>query len=128
MPETEITFIDMKAQLEELTQQTSSLQKAIAAAETEAMTSLVQNILTAIDEHGFERKAVLEKLNRQATKRRSSPIEVVLMHDPEVPGQTYSRGVYPAWMKERMAQLGFDATNKEHRKAYRTQHLVPVVS
>ena len=50
------------------------------------------------------------------------------MVDPAVPGQTYSRGPYPAWIKERMVQLGLDPTNAEHRKQYRAENLVAVAA
>lgn len=103
------------------------LQKEIASVESEARNSLINNILVSIDDHGFDRQEIVEQLQkrgRKAAKPATTRKPAVTMVDPAVPGQTYSRGPYPAWIKERMVQLGLDPANAEHRKQYRAENLV----
>ena len=122
-----ITYIDLRQELDQLTVRAQELQKEIASVESEARNSLINNILVSIDDHGFDRQEIVEQLQkrgRKAAKPATTSKPAVTMVDPAVPGQTYSRGPYPAWIKERMVQLGLDPTNAEHRKQYRTENLV----
>ncbi len=125
--ETPVAYIDLRQELDQLTVRAQELQKEIASVESEARNSLINNILVSIDDHGFDRQEIVEQLQkrgRKAAKPATTRKPAVTMVDPAVPGQTYSRGPYPAWIKERMVQLGLDPTNAEHRKQYRAENLV----
>lgn len=129
--ETPVAYIDLRQELDQLTVRAQELQKEIASVESEARNSLINNILVSIDDHGFDRQEIVEQLQkrgRKAAKPATTRKPAVTMVDPAVPGQTYSRGPYPAWIKERMVQLGLDPTNAEHRKQYRTENLVAVAA
>ncbi len=125
--ETPVAYIDLRQELDQLTVRAQELQKEIASVESEARNSLINNILVSIDDHGFDRQEIVEQLQkrgRKAAKPATTRKPAVTMVDPAVPGQTYSRGPYPAWIKERMVQLGLDPANAEHRKQYRAENLV----
>lgn len=125
--ETPVAYIDLRQELDQLTVRAQELQKEIASVESEARNSLINNILVSIDDHGFDRQEIVEQLQkrgRKAAKPATTSKPAVTMVDPAVPGQTYSRGPYPAWIKERMVQLGLDPANAEHRKQYRAENLV----
>ena len=129
--ETPVAYIDLRQELDQLTVRAQELQKEIARVESEARNSLINNILVSIDDHGFDRQEIVEQLQkrgRKAAKPATTSKPAVTMVDPAVPGQTYSRGPYPAWIKERMVQLGLDPTNAEHRKQYRAENLVAVAA
>lgn len=129
--ETPVAYIDLRQELDQLTVRAQELQKEIASVESEARNSLINNILVSIDDHGFDRQEIVEQLQkrgRKAAKPATTRKPAVTMVDPAVPGQTYSRGPYPAWIKERMVQLGLDPTNAEHRKQYRAENLVAVAA
>lgn len=134
--ETPVAYIDLRQELDQLTVRAQELQKEIASVESEARNSLINNILVSIDDHGFDRQEIVEQLQKHVGKKRGRKAAkpattrkpAVTMVDPAVPGQTYSRGPYPVWIKERMVQLGLDPTNAEHRKQYRAENLVAVAA
>ena len=43
--------------------------------------------------------------------------------DPENPKNTYSRGPVPAWLKNKMADAGYDPADKAQRERFKAAHL-----
>jgi DNA-binding protein H-NS len=124
--ETPVTYILLKDELEEVTARAKELEKELARVRNEARNSLVSNILTSIADHGFDRAEILELLEKKASGKAKASKPAQQFHDPEVPGQTYSKGALPVWIKERMKGLNLDPGDALHRKHYRDHYLQPV--
>jgi DNA-binding protein H-NS len=127
--ETPVTYLVLKDELEEVTARAKELEKELARVRNEARNSLVANILTSIADHGFDKAEILDLLEKKSggkakAAKASKPAQQ--LHDPEVPGQTYSKGALPAWIKERMRSLDLDPGDALHRKHYRDNYLQPV--
>lgn len=126
--ETPVTFIRLRQELAEAEAKAKELENELAAVRLEALKSLVSNILTSIDDHGFDREEIIGLLGKKPKGKVKAKAASTSQrfHDPQVPGQFYVKGALPAWMKQRMVELEMDPGDALHRKHYREHYLQPV--
>ncbi len=121
---------EIKAQLQHLEANKRSLEKALEKQKTRQKSDLAGKIRDQILAEGFDVDEILELVDRKkragggAEKPAGSYKTYV---DPENPQNSYSRGVLPGWMKNRMQEAGLDPSNKADRDAFKARYLKPVM-
>lgn len=120
---------ELKNQIEQTKQREAELQKALSQRWQTEKVELAQEIRGMIDERGFNVDDIIEHLIPSKRRRGSSGPKksgsgnYIRYVDPENPNNVYTRGVLPRWMKNKMAALGLDSSNKEDRESFKTNHL-----
>jgi DNA-binding protein H-NS len=114
----------IQEQLARLEADKKELEAALRKQRAAELTDFANEIKEQITQRGYtvdEVFSLLTKGRRKSTRTgRSRGRRYV---DPNNPGNTYSRGPLPAWMKERMLAAGYDPANKDHREEFKTSHL-----
>jgi len=114
----------IQEQLARLEADKKELEAALRKQRAAELTDFANEIKEQITQRGYtvdEVFSLLTKGRRKSTRTgRSRGRRYV---DPNNPGNTYSRGPLPAWMKERMLAAGYDPADKGHREEFKTSHL-----
>ncbi|MBB1076549.1 H-NS histone family protein [Rhodoferax sp. 4810] len=135
----ELSVEEIRARLQEVDQKKVGLEKALLRRKQAARGDLVQQIRDLISRNGYAVEEILEVLT---TKRRRGPVpgestkkpgdgrgkgnrNYVTYVDPQNESNVYVRGVLPGWMKQKMAELGYDSSRKEDREKFKTSYLRP---
>jgi DNA-binding protein H-NS len=121
---------ELKNQIEQTKQREAALQKALNDRWQAEKSELAREIRGMIESRGYDLEDVLNHI-LPSRKRRSASTgpkktgtgNYIRYVDPENSENVYTRGVLPRWMKDKMASLGLDSGNKEHRETFKTTHL-----
>jgi hypothetical protein len=108
-------YVVLRADFEEAAYRAASLEIALAEQREDAKRELITSIRGWINQYGMTVEEIVEEL---AAERPGGFI------DEACPGQHYSRGPFPKWMRDRMVELGLDPTNKADRIMYKFEHMV----
>lgn len=118
---------EIQQQLEQMAQSKAALERALQSRREEAKAGVVEQIMELIHGNGYELDEIVSQLpvrrRRGPATRRSSNRQYTRYMDPENPKNIYVRGVLPRWMKEKMAEQGYDAGSKADREAFKANYL-----
>jgi len=126
-------FAQLKEHLSRIREQEAEVLAQLEAQQETAKADLLAAFKEQIEACGFDPEdiamAIAPKLTRpvkkaraKSTTPRKAPGSKTL-YDPQNPANTYTRGPAPAWMKEKMAALGVDPSDKAAVKAFKDTHL-----
>lgn len=124
---------ELQSQIQQTRQKEAQLKQALSERWEAEKLELAQEILAMIKERGHEIDDILDQLTPRrrrgaAAKKtgKSGSGRYTSYVDPDNPNNVYSRGVLPGWMKEKMAALGLDPSDKDDRYSFKTNHLRPI--
>ena len=127
-------YVTLRLEHDELALRAAQISQVLVERRAEAMAELVASILGWCDSHGFSRADLMVELNKAVppVKVKAKPKSkvkakvtqhVTLFADADCPGQIYKRGPYPAWMRDRMVELGMDPSSLDARREYKKTYL-----
>lgn len=121
---------EIQQQLAEIESSKAELKRALEIRRQEAKSEVAQQIRSLIAQYGYELEEILplvESKRRRAVAsvRRSSAggRQYTRYVDPENGDNVYVRGVLPGWMKQKMAEQGYDPSSKTDREAFKSNYL-----
>nr|WP_207191031.1 H-NS histone family protein [Halochromatium salexigens] len=123
----------MQSQIQQTKQKEAQLKQALNERWEAEKLELVQEIHAMINERGHDVDEIADQLTPR--RRRGAGIKktgksgsgrYTLYVDPDNPNNVYSRGVLPAWMKQKMLALGLDPSDKDDRYSFKINHLRPI--
>ncbi|MEA3640153.1 MAG: H-NS histone family protein [Lamprobacter sp.] len=124
---------ELKNQIEQTKQREAELQKALNQRWQAEKSELANQIRDLIESRGHDVEDIMNHLSPTNRRRRTGNAgkkagtgNYTRYFDPENPNNVYSRGVLPRWMKDKMASLGLDSSNKEDRESFKANHLQPI--
>jgi DNA-binding protein H-NS len=120
-----LSMEEIEDQLRMIAQSRADLEKALEEKRQHAKHELAQHIRELISEHGYD---VSEIAPLVAVKKRRGASgkggrRYTRYVDPDDPGNVYSRGVIPGWMKQKMLDQGYDPSSKSDREAFKVNSL-----
>jgi DNA-binding protein H-NS len=127
---TELTTEQLQQRLEQLTEEWNAVKAAMERREAKEKEELAQLVRKKIEAAGFAVDEIATLVRGRRTGRRGSGlggsgnyVDIVWV-DPGDAGNVYVRGPLPSWMREKMTAAGFDPAHKDHRDAFKQQHLI----
>lgn len=128
---------DIREQLAQIEQSRADLEVALERRHQEAKTQVAQQVRDLILENGYDLNEIVPLIS---ARRRRGPAakpktkKVVNTNktsytryvDPQDAKRSYTRGVLPGWMKQRMQEQGYDPTSKQDRDTFKTKYLTRV--
>jgi DNA-binding protein H-NS len=124
----ELSANEIQEQLAQIEADKKVLEAALKRQRATNLSRFAKEIREQITERGYtasEVFGVLTKGRRKATGDRRSTSYAQYV-DPDNPNNTYSRGPIPVWLKEKMADAGYDPADKAQREQFKTAHLKTV--
>ena len=124
---------EIQQQLAEIESSKAELKRALEVRRQEAKSEVAQQIRGLIAQYGYELEEILplveSKRRRAVGSVRRSPTggrQYTRYVDPENGDNVYVRGVLPGWMKQKMAEQGYDPSSKTDREAFKSSYLQAV--
>ena len=125
------SFAELKSKLERIEAAREELQTALAAAHEADLKALVSEVRELIASRGYQVEEIATILLPPAEPIAVKPLKAkrpapryALSGDPS---RSWSfRGKAPAWLAGAMAGVGLDSANREHRDAFRREHMTAV--
>lgn len=123
---------ELEQEIQQMDQHRAELEKALEQRLQQAKYELAQEIKDLIVERGHDVQEIVSLIGGRkrpgaAKKRRVAEEgggrQYTKYVDPDDPENTYSRGVLPAWMKQKMQDAGYDSSVKEDRDAFKANCL-----
>lgn len=130
MEYTNLSVEEIQQQLEEIEQNKTELQRALAVRRQEAKHEVAQQVRDLILNNGYDLDEIIPLI--QTRRRRSAAVaktpssggrDYTRYVDPENPNNIYVRGVLPGWMKQKMQEQGYDPSVKADREAFKSNYL-----
>jgi DNA-binding protein H-NS len=117
-----LSLEEIQRQLLEADSKRAQLEKLLKDKREEGRGAVVEQIKNLILDNGYDPEEIMSLVVR---RRRKLAGNRQYRHyvDPENPDNVYSRGVLPGWMKEKMAEQGYDPNSKEDREAFKASSL-----
>jgi DNA-binding protein H-NS len=125
---TDLSVEQLQEQLAQMQVEKEALEQAIEARRAAELTELASSIREQISERGYavdQVVALLTKGRRKAAGVRRSGGYTRYV-DPDNPGNEYSRGPLPVWLRDKMAAAGYDANDKAQREEFKASYLQQV--
>jgi DNA-binding protein H-NS len=125
----QLSVDQIRERLQEVEQNRADLEKALHQRWQEAKSELAQQIREMIDAQGYDPEEIMGMVvprRRRATGGKKGGRSYVRYVDPQNPDNVYVRGVLPGWMKQKMAEQGYDPSVKEDREAFKANYLQAV--
>jgi DNA-binding protein H-NS len=121
----ELSVDEIQEQLAQIEADKKALEAALKRQRAAELSGFIQEIRDQITERGYtvsEVIGVLTKGRRKAAgdRRFGNYAQYV---DPDNPNNTYSRGPIPVWLKDKMADAGYDPGDKAQRERFKAAHL-----
>jgi DNA-binding protein H-NS len=116
---------EIQEQLAQIEADKRALEAALKRQRAAELSSFAKEIRDQITQRGYavhEVFGVLTKGRRKATGDRRSG-NYARYVDPDNPNNTYSRGPVPVWLKDKMADAGYDPADKAQREQFKAAHL-----
>jgi hypothetical protein len=110
-------YVILRSDFEEAAERAAALEQAVEVRRKAAKRELVESIRGWISQYGMTVEEIVAELVVEKQEAGG-------FIDEACPGQHYSRGPFPKWMRDRMVELGFDPANKADRRAYKFEHMV----
>lgn len=121
---------ELKQQIEQAKQREAELQRALKQRAQAEKGELAQHIRSMIEDRGYDVEDIMgfvqPRKRRGGGGKKGSSGNYTRYVDPENADNVYTRGVLPGWMKQKMASLGLDPKNREHRESFKANHLKAV--
>lgn len=139
-----LSITELKRMRQEIEQNKADLEKALKKRWREAKSELIQRLKSLIESEGYEVTEIARALEarRRGPRPRSMQDHAVTNSLPvsnavertytkyvdlEDPAHTYTRGVLPKWMKEKMINLGLDPKSRKDRDTFKANYMRPLV-
>jgi DNA-binding protein H-NS len=117
-----LSLEEIQRQLLEADSKRTQLEKLLKDKREEGKGAVVEQIKNLILDNGYDPEEIMSQVVRRRRKHVSDR-QYRRYVDPENPENFYSRGVLPGWMKEKMAEQGYDPNSKEDREAFKANSL-----
>lgn len=122
MEHSNLSLEEIQRQLEEADNKKAQLEKLLKDKREEGKGAVVEQIRNIILDNGYDPEEIMNLVLRRRRKLVSDR-QYRRYVDPDNPENFYSRGVLPGWMKEKMAQQGYDPNSKDDREAFKANSL-----
>ncbi|MGQ9659860.1 MAG: H-NS histone family protein [Thermochromatium sp.] len=125
MDQSNLSIEEIQRQLEEATLKKAQLEKLLENKREEGKSAIVEQIRALILDNGYDPEEIMNLVLRRLHRRRKlvGDRQYRRYVDPDNPDNVYSRGVLPAWMKEKMVEHGYDPSSRQDREAFKTKVL-----
>lgn len=116
---------ELEQQLQQLREQEKEIEAILIQKQREMQRQVAQEIKEDIIRRGYDVKDILQifpRVRRSGAKKRTRKVtkrQYTTYVDPDNPDNTYSRGVLPGWMRQKMQDQGYDPASKEDREAFK---------
>lgn len=122
MEYSDLSLEEIERQFREAENKRAQLERLLKDKREEGKGAIVEQIKTIILDNGYDPEEIMNLVLR---RRRKLVGDRQYRHyvDPDNPDNVYSRGVLPAWMKEKMAAQGYDPSSKEDRETFKSNSL-----
>lgn len=125
---------DIKQRLQELDRDRQELESRLAQQRKLQKNGYVKTLRQEIREHGYEVEEIAlallpkgflpkELLPKSSTLDSKDTTLGPRYVDPNYPDRYYVRGVLPGWMKQQMAEKGFNPEEKADRMRFKQEYL-----
>jgi DNA-binding protein H-NS len=121
---------ELITQIEQTQQKEAELQRALQRRRQEEKKELALEIRDIIKDRGHDVDEIADLIMPPSRRRRSAAVAnrgdtggYTRYVDPENPGNVYTRGVLPGWMKQKMIAAGLDPSDKADRDNFKANHL-----
>jgi len=122
---------ELENKIRQMDQDRAALEQALEQRQQQAMYDFALEIKDMIIGRGYDVQEMLSLIGgrkRTGGKKRRAPSQDTERQytkyvDPDNPENTYSRGVLPGWMKQKMQEQGYDPSVKEDRDAFKANCL-----
>jgi len=120
-----LSIEQIQKQIEQIEVDRKKLEKALKERRTAELVEFAQTLREQIAERGYKADEVIALLTkrRRVTSRKEADSQYTRYVDPENPKHSYVRGPIPRWLKEKMAEAGYDPRNKNHREEFKSTRL-----
>lgn len=122
MENSNLSLEEIQRQLQEADSKRAQLEKLLKNKREEGKGAVVEQIRNIILDNGYDPEEIMNLVLRRRRKLVSDR-QYRRYVDPDNPNNVYSRGVLPGWMKEKMAEQGYDPNSKEDREAFKANSL-----
>ena len=121
---------ELQHQLRQLEQSRADIERALDQRRQQLKYDLVQQIKDTITANGYDVAEIATLLTGRkrraaaaAPPAKKSGREYTRYVDPDNPDNVYVRGVIPGWMKQKMADQGYDPSSKADRDQFKANSL-----
>jgi len=134
-----LSITELKQMRQQIEQSKADLEKVLSKRWREAKKEMVQRVRAIIESEGYDVHDIVRALDSRRrgprpraqenaeknTTLASGNIERTYIKyvDPENPEHTYTRGVLPKWMKEKMIEKGLDPANRKDRDKFKINYM-----
>ena len=122
MEHSNLSLEEIQRQLEEADNKKAQLEKLLKDKREEGKGAVVEQIRNIILDNGYDPEEIMNLVVRRRRKL-SGNRQYRRYVDPDNPENVYSRGVLPGWMKDKMAEQGYDPSSKEDRETFKSNSL-----
>lgn len=123
----QLSVEELREKLQEVEQSRAHLEQALKQRWQSAKSELAQQIRDMIEGHGYDIPEIMAMVTprrrRGAGTAKKAERAYPRYVDPQNPENIYVRGVLPGWMKQKMAEQGYDPSVKQDREAFKGNYL-----
>jgi DNA-binding protein H-NS len=121
----EMEYTELRARLESLEAEQKEVERVLASKRDQRKAEFVNEIKEKCINEGFSNEEIADALagGRRGSRRSSGNRSYPRYVDNADPKNVYVRGPLPNWMKERMASVGLDSSNKADRERYKQEYM-----
>lgn len=121
----DLSVEELQRKLEETKNHEAALARLLEKRKQEGRGDVANEVKDLIASRGYALDDILPLLQKGrrggAKDKNDGPRRYYV--DPNNPNHTYVRGVLPGWMKEKMAEQGYDPSNRDDRQTFKTTYL-----
>lgn len=119
----EMEYTELKAKLDSLEAEHKEIERVLLTKRSQRKAELATEFRERLLAEGFEAEEIADALVGRRGRGKSSKRSYPQYIDNNNPNNIYVRGPLPVWMKENMASVGLDASQKSDRERYKQEYM-----